>query len=83
MKNAQNQAHRAHANPPLPPVEPMVPSDIKVHTTVVNGVIRAVAMLACGPQAVIVGEALSKLSVTIVSAALGQATLDAWFEHVW
>jgi len=83
VKNAQTRAHRAHANPPLPPIEPMVPSDVKFHTTVVNGAIRAVAMLACGPEAVIVGEVLSKFSVTILSAVLGQATLDAWFEHVW
>lgn len=61
----------------------MIPSDIKVHPTVVNGVVRAIAMLACGPEAVVIGDVLAKVSVTILSAALGQATLDAWFEHVW
>ncbi len=61
----------------------MIPSDIKIHPTVVNGVIRAVAMLACGPEAVVVGDVLAKFSVTIFSAVLGQATLDACFDYVW
>lgn len=81
VKNAQTQAQRAHAQPPLPP---LVPSVIKVHTTVVNGVVRAVAMLVCGPEAVLVGEALAKLSTTLAAATVGPATLDSWLdENVW
>lgn len=84
MKNAQTQAQRAHAQPPLPPFEPVVPSVIKVHTTVVNGVVRAMAMLLCGPEAVLLGEVFTKLSGTLATAIVGPATLDGWLnEYVW
>eukprot|EP00903_Cladosiphon_okamuranus_P013512 g12584.t1 len=81
VKNAQTQAQRAHAQPPLPP---LVPSVIKVHTTVVNGVVRAMAMLACGPEAVLVGEALAKLITTFAAATVGPATLGLWLDkYLW
>lgn len=83
VKNAQTQAQRAHAQPPLPPFEPVVPSVVKVHTTVVNGVVRGMASLMCGPEAVLVGEALAKLSTTFATATVGPATLDAWVGSVW
>lgn len=83
VKNAQTQAQRSHAQSPLPPFEPVAPSVIKVHTTVVNGVVRAVAMLVCGPEAVLVGEALAKLSTVLATATLGPATPDRAAEYVW
>lgn len=50
----------------------------------VNGVVRAMAMLVCGAEAVLVGEALAKLSGTLATATVGPATLDAWLnEYVW
>lgn len=83
VKNAQTQAQRAHAQPPLPPFEPVVPSVIKVHTTVVNGVVRAVAMLVCGLEAVLVGEALAKLSVTLAAATSAGPAVDEALEYAW
>lgn len=88
MKNAQNQAQRAHAQrahaqPPLTSIEPLVPSAVKVHATVIHGVVRAAAMLVCGHEAVLVGEALTKLGVIVISAVLGPEMLDALFERVW
>lgn len=83
VKNTQMQAQRAHAQPPLPPTEPLVPSAVKVHATVVHGVVRAVVMLGCGHEAVIVGEVLAKLGVIYISAVLGPETVDALFERLW
>lgn len=83
VKNAQNQAQRAHAHTPLTPNEPLVPSAVKVHATVVHGVVRAVAMVVCGHEAILVGEALAKLGVIVISAVLGPETLNAFVERVW
>lgn len=83
MKNAQNQAHRAHTQTPLTPPEPLAPSAVKVHATVVHGVVRAVAMLVCGHEAVLAGEASAKLFVIVISAVLGPAALEALFERLW
>lgn len=83
MKNAHNQAQRAHAQPPLPAVEPLVSSAIKVHGAVINGVVRALCMLVCGREATLVGELLGKLGVFVASAVLGPEKQDAFCDRVW
>ena len=40
-------------------------------------------MLLMSPVPTLVGEVLAKLSVFVVSAALGPEKLDAFLEHVW
>ncbi|CAM9367124.1 unnamed protein product [Hapterophycus canaliculatus] len=83
VKNAHNQAQRAHAQPPLPPVEPLVSSAVKVHGAVINGVVRGSCMLVCGREATLVGEGLAKLVVFFSCAVLGPEKQDAFCDHVW
>lgn len=82
LKNAQSQAQLAQAQPSLPPRELATPSTIKVHAPVVNGAVRAAAMLLLGVEAVVVGQVLCRLGLCTASAAIGPNTLDAVYAQV-